>query len=53
MKIPIYQVDAFTSELFKGNPTAIYPLMSLFQIKLCKKLRYRYICIQRKYKDKN
>ena len=26
MKIPIYQVDAFTSELFKGNPAAVCPL---------------------------
>tara|TARA_B110000003_G_scaffold256350_1_gene273835 strand:+ start:149 stop:931 length:783 start_codon:yes stop_codon:yes gene_type:complete len=28
MKIPIYQVDAFTSELFKGNPAAVCPLES-------------------------
>ena len=47
MKIPIYQVDAFTSVLFKGNPTAIFPLTSLFRIKLCKKLRYRYIYIKK------
>ena len=26
MKIPIYQVDAFTGELFKGNPAAVCPL---------------------------
>lgn len=26
MKIPIYQVDAFTSNLFGGNPTAVCPL---------------------------
>ena len=26
MKIPIYQVDTFTSELFKGNPAAVCPL---------------------------
>lgn len=26
MKIPIYQVDAFTSELFRGNPAAVCPL---------------------------
>lgn len=26
MKIPIYQVDAFTSETFKGNPAAVCPL---------------------------
>ena len=23
MKIPLYQVDAFTSEVFKGNPAAV------------------------------
>jgi len=26
MKIPLYQVDAFTKNLFKGNPAAICPL---------------------------
>jgi PhzF family phenazine biosynthesis protein len=26
MNLPIYQVDAFTSELFKGNPAAVCPL---------------------------
>jgi len=26
LKIPIYQVDAFTSEIFKGNPAAVCPL---------------------------
>ena len=26
MKIPIYQVDAFTSDIFKGNPAAVCPL---------------------------
>ena len=26
MKIPIYQVDAFSSEIFKGNPAAVCPL---------------------------
>jgi PhzF family phenazine biosynthesis protein len=26
MKIPIYQVDAFASSLFKGNPAAVCPL---------------------------
>ncbi len=28
MKIPIYQVDAFTNEHFKGNPAAVCPLDS-------------------------
>lgn len=26
MKIPIYQIDAFTEKLFKGNPAAVCPL---------------------------
>ena len=26
MKIPIYQVDAFTNQRFKGNPAAVCPL---------------------------
>jgi PhzF family phenazine biosynthesis protein len=26
MSYPIYQIDAFTSELFKGNPAAVMPL---------------------------
>jgi PhzF family phenazine biosynthesis protein len=26
MALPIYQVDAFTSELFRGNPAAVIPL---------------------------
>ena len=26
MKIPIYQVDAFTNEMFSGNPAAVCPL---------------------------
>jgi PhzF family phenazine biosynthesis protein len=26
MKIPIYQVDAFTSKIFRGNPAAVCPL---------------------------
>lgn len=28
MKIKIYQVDAFTDELFKGNPAAVCPLLN-------------------------
>lgn len=28
MDIPIYQVDAFTSEIFRGNPAAVCPLQS-------------------------
>ncbi len=26
MKLPIYQVDAFTDQLFGGNPAAVVPL---------------------------
>jgi len=26
MKLPIYQIDAFTSEIFKGNYAAVIPL---------------------------
>jgi len=26
MKLPLYQIDAFTSEVFKGNPAAVVPL---------------------------
>ena len=26
MRIPIYQVDAFSGDLFRGNPAAICPL---------------------------
>jgi PhzF family phenazine biosynthesis protein len=26
MKFPLFQVDAFTDELFKGNPAAVCPL---------------------------
>lgn len=26
MKIPIYQIDAFTKEIFRGNPAAVCPL---------------------------
>lgn len=28
MELPLYQVDAFTSEVFKGNPAAVVPLDS-------------------------
>ena len=26
MKIPIYQIDAFANEVFRGNPAAVCPL---------------------------
>src|SRR5258705_7961671 len=28
MKIPLYQIDAFTSRVFAGNPAAVCPLSS-------------------------
>lgn len=34
MKIPIYQVDAFTNERFKGNPAAVCPLDSWLPVEL-------------------
>ena len=38
MKITIYQVDAFTKEVFKGNPAAICPLESWLDAKLMQKI---------------
>ena len=26
MKLPLYQIDAFTSKVFRGNPAAVVPL---------------------------
>ena len=28
MKLPIYQIDAFTNAVFGGNPAAVVPLQS-------------------------
>jgi PhzF family phenazine biosynthesis protein len=38
MKIPIYQVDAFTSEVFKGNPAAVCPLKEWLPDKIMQKI---------------
>ena len=38
MKIPIYQIDAFTSEVFSGNPAAVCMLDSWFDDKLLKSI---------------
>lgn len=38
MKLDIYQVDAFTSEVFKGNPAAICPLESWLDAELMQKI---------------
>lgn len=34
MKIPIFQVDAFTSELFSGNPAAVCPMRVWPEVKV-------------------
>ncbi len=38
MRIPIYQVDAFTNEMFKGNPAAICPLEEWISDELMQKV---------------
>jgi len=38
MKLKIYQVDAFTSELFGGNPAAVCPLESWLPDELMQKI---------------
>lgn len=38
MKLTIYQVDAFTREVFKGNPAAIIPLESWLDAELMQKI---------------
>ena len=34
MKLPIYQIDAFTNRLFGGNPAAVVPLKSWLSVEL-------------------
>ena len=38
MKLPIFQVDAFTDELFKGNPAAVVPLDKWLEDKLLQEI---------------
>lgn len=38
MRIPIYQIDAFTNELFKGNPAAVCPLNEWIKDDLMQKI---------------
>ncbi len=38
MKLPIYQVDAFTSKLFGGNPAAVIPLKDWISTKLMQQI---------------
>jgi PhzF family phenazine biosynthesis protein len=38
MKIPIYQIDAFTNEQFKGNPAAVCPLNKWIEDDLMQKV---------------
>jgi PhzF family phenazine biosynthesis protein len=40
MKIKIYQVDAFTNEIFKGNPAAVCPLQKWLPDKLMQNIAY-------------
>jgi PhzF family phenazine biosynthesis protein len=38
MRLPLFQVDAFTSELFGGNPAAVVPLQEWLPEKLMQKI---------------
>jgi PhzF family phenazine biosynthesis protein len=38
MKLPIYQVDAFASEVFRGNPAAVCPLASWLDPQLMQRI---------------
>jgi len=38
MKIPIYQVDAFTDKIFGGNPAAVCPLESWLETEVMQKI---------------
>lgn len=38
MKLPIYQIDAFTDQLFRGNPAAVCPLESWLDTELMQKI---------------
>ncbi len=38
MKLPLYQIDAFASEVFKGNPAAVCPLDSWISDELMRKI---------------
>jgi len=40
MKIPIYQVDAFSDELFKGNPAAVCPLDNWIDTEIMQKVAF-------------
>ncbi|RXJ04657.1 PhzF family phenazine biosynthesis protein [Anaerobacillus alkaliphilus] len=38
MKLPMYQIDAFTNEQFKGNPAAVCPLAEWIDVELMQKI---------------
>jgi len=38
MKLPLYQIDAFTSSIFEGNPAAVIPLDEWIEGKLMQKI---------------
>ncbi len=40
MKLDIYQIDAFTKEVFKGNPAAICPLENWLDAELMQKIAF-------------
>jgi PhzF family phenazine biosynthesis protein len=40
MQLPIYQVDAFTDRLFRGNPAAVVPLKSWLSDDLMQKIAF-------------
>ena len=48
MRIPIYQIDAFTSEQFKGNPAAVCPLDEWINDDLMQKIAQKIIYQKRR-----
>jgi predicted PhzF superfamily epimerase YddE/YHI9 len=44
MKVPIYQIDAFTNEQFKGNPAAVCPLNEWKKDNLMQKIAIFDVC---------
>ena len=40
MKIPIYQIDAFTDKLFGGNPAAVCPLRKWLDKKIMQNIAF-------------
>ncbi|MGH2564728.1 MAG: PhzF family phenazine biosynthesis protein, partial [Ginsengibacter sp.] len=40
MKLPLYQIDAFTDKLFSGNPAAVVPIKEWIDAELMQKLAF-------------